>query len=40
MREPRTYRQPVTGCSLGYVEQGAILVDFDVDDVCVEDTVE
>ena len=36
----RRLPQPVTGCSLGYVEQGGTLVGFDVDDVCVEDTVE
>eukprot|EP00904_Undaria_pinnatifida_P009446 jgi/Undpi1/5631/HiC_scaffold_2.g00906.m1 len=31
--------EPVTGCTLGYVEEGTTLVGFDFDDVCVEDTV-
>ncbi|CAM9742818.1 unnamed protein product [Laminaria digitata] len=31
--------EPVTGCTLGYVQEGTTLVGFDFDDVCVEDTV-
>ena len=31
--------QPVTGCSLAFVEEGATLIGFDVDDVCMEVTV-
>ncbi|CAM9285686.1 unnamed protein product [Laminaria digitata] len=31
--------EPVTRCTLGYVQEGTTLVGFDFDDVCVEDTV-
>eukprot|EP00904_Undaria_pinnatifida_P009443 jgi/Undpi1/5629/HiC_scaffold_2.g00904.m1 len=30
---------PVTGCTLGYVDDDATLIGLDFDDVCVEDTV-
>ncbi|CAM9295269.1 unnamed protein product [Scytosiphon promiscuus] len=33
------YPDPITGCSLAYVEDGATITGFDVDDVCEEITV-